>query len=311
MSESQNGNVAAPADQPSHRGSLRAASAVLGFTIGLFAGMSETPVIGVLISGALGLISGTLVAWLRPSEKPQREGEAAPKLPLEWTQISAAVIPLCLAAILGGLLGVELRSAPVRRMLWAERLVSMDPETLQKQGKSISSDKRVKLLLLQRSLDKFGVSIGDNNAVVNGFINDLSSASGGKKALETTGEQLVPVRVYMRRSKEAIEMVRDNLESLGDAAREIESVIQQSSISDPDRLKKLRYVRRFLEDLPRKEELTHVAVDGKDIDRMLYQLEQPELDVVLKHVRSFASASPSTESKESTTGFQSRFTFAP
>ncbi|MBC3872076.1 hypothetical protein [Undibacterium flavidum] len=147
------------------------ASCILGFTAGLFAGMSESPVGLTLVAGIFGLIGGGGMYSLLSKGSPLKQSEEKPPGNNEvWMLLQSAALAtslFCIFSILGVSIGIALREGWIlpKSSSHVSKLIPIAEE-----GGHLLRRQQLKLLILQTELVSLGVSNEENNHFVRSFI---------------------------------------------------------------------------------------------------------------------------------------------
>jgi hypothetical protein len=151
-----------PENKKQHTWELLVAVSVLGFTMGLYTGWSSSPVVGSLITGVFGLLSGGVLAMFA-FKTDKADGDAKP--PVNGTAlrgISLALTLVCLASVVGTVFGINVRNSNLA--LFVGKQDKLTP--LASSSPDLPPALIAKLVILQRSLDNFGYSRRENNALL-------------------------------------------------------------------------------------------------------------------------------------------------
>lgn len=132
----------------------------LGFTMGLYTGWSSSPVVGTLITGVFGLLSGGLLAVFA---FPGAKKEGIEHTPLALGAVSGSLILICIASIFGTILGINVRNGNVVSVFSSEEpLISVQTDHAELPPALVA-----KLVLLQQSFEGMGLSRKENNSLLN------------------------------------------------------------------------------------------------------------------------------------------------
>jgi hypothetical protein len=270
------------------------AFAVLGLSIGLFVGMSESPV-GATVVGALFTLvgSGGLLSM------------AVRRVRLrQFRQAAISVIGLCLFTIVGAFLGIGLREGfllhPVS--LWKqETLLDLRPYVTQ-----VPRPQLLQLVLLQTELSNLRVSPAENNKIVNAFVQAV--AKEGSE--EGVGQSRVrEIRQHMRELQASSRL----------AHRAADHIVRELGDDEPeDDEPRKGAPKRPAETVPAlKEKIGRAELALKDVDRLLKEVNrsatdlyeavqlsiQPELAIVLDTIVRYKGAKHTAAEGKDVSGF--------
>lgn len=147
------------------------ASCLVGFTAGLFAGMSESPVGTALVGGIFGLLGGGgIYGLLTRAWKDQGSSSSTSEREDPWEMLSPVALAtslFCIFAIVGVALGIGLREGWIVPQP-ENRTATLIP--IAQDGKDLLPRQQLKLLILQSELASLGVPVEANNHFVRSFI---------------------------------------------------------------------------------------------------------------------------------------------
>lgn len=147
------------------------ASCLLGFTAGLFAGMSESPVGTALVAGIFGLIGGggmySLLSKGSRQQQPSEDKSDSYEAQAMLQPAALATSLFCIFSMIGVATGIALRQGlifPESSHTYSKLIPIAD------EGKHLLRRQQLKLLILQSELASLGVSNEANNHFVKSFI---------------------------------------------------------------------------------------------------------------------------------------------
>lgn len=291
MPKKARGGKAKPSPVPSSKGGAAVvvlSFAVLGFTLGILAGMSRAPVVGTLITGFLGIVTGAAIPILT------RKGGTATLATTSFAGLGLSIISLCVGSVSGAFTGIG-----VREGRWDSDFVPL--VNISQHAGDLPAAMISKLALVQRSLQERGVRNKDNNVIVNQFLNTKKSESDiidlGGPPVETAAvlastKDFQTLRSYVRGTGHVIGDFKAFAEVTDRVQSRLETLLGQLTPSDPterDRLKtfaeEVEIARRDLQVLsvavPSPKFVDGVIERSAECDGILSRLVQPELDVIL------------------------------
>ncbi len=142
------------------------AFAVFGLTVGLYAGWSQSPVVGPLLSGLLGLVAGGAITILTG----QRKEGAKDLSPEQLRTVSTGIIVLCALSVTGTVFGACVRVVAIK-------YATSDSPSLMSIARvpDIPPEFATRLLLVQHALSSHGVNPEDNDAVITAYLDKYKS----------------------------------------------------------------------------------------------------------------------------------------
>jgi hypothetical protein len=239
----------------------------LGLTVGLFAGMSESPIATTLIAGIFGLLGGGGALglalqsfWPKPDKKPD-------PLPVSVASIKGTAIALCAlcgASIIGVFTGIAMRHGDLDVFGNDDDLISIVRET-----SGMNADQQVQLVLLQTQLALLDLPASDNNALVRSL---SGQDAADRKSLSRNSVELIKVKIEDARS--ALAALTDAI-TIKEAASTRSKL--QSEISD--------------EDLATAFEKLAVA-EGvvSDIEKEIGEASLPQVSAIMERISKFLEA---------------------
>lgn len=156
----------------------------LGFTVGLFAGMSESPVGAALVGAMFGLLgSGGILSLVGKIDEKKVVGRAV--------AVALCTTCFCLTVIGGVFLGIEIRNGDIPGVTEpappARELAELDAAALQ----DLSAERAADLLVLQRELERVGVTPRENDAVVGRVLARIKEGKESKGMSANDAAELV------------------------------------------------------------------------------------------------------------------------
>ena len=257
---------------------------VLGFSTGVFVGLSESPVVGTLLTGVLSLFAGGLLAVF--ALKKDSVSLTAENL----NGLAISIICFCLLCLAGSVVGIWMRKA-VLPALFTKAEAKPPLADLKVVGKGVPHDKLVRLLMIQATLKNLGVGEAENNLVIEGLLDSMKSNT--TSLAFGSGGQVDRLHQYIRLSRSLAEaqLLEGGGRDLWETRDEIEAVVKEYKITDAKRVARLNKVDAFMK---RKRALDSgllqlVRRDANEAEVALFELRQPELDVIIEHVTTYGS----------------------
>lgn len=247
---------------------------VLGFTTGIYVGLSDSPVVGGFVGGVLSLITGGALTFLIGKDN-------APSLSAKHvTALSKCIIAYCILSLTGSCLGIVLRE-DIFGFLKPAKPASVELTRLSPDPGAIPRDVYVKIALLQQLLKQHRIDNTENNAIVQLFLD--GAKDGNEVRTLTNSERLESINTFLWMTRN-IAYYNMRLRSwLHSADAEFAALIesQKESKDYAQRKESLSILRQLISELP--------DIQLKDSDAALkdfYAVRQPHLDVLLDKLLS-------------------------
>lgn len=191
----------------------------VGFTAGIFAGMSESPVGTALIAGIFGLIGGggiwgVLKAAQHPPAPAKTEETTPTSVSIDWENIRIACLGttlLCVGMLAGAVAGIGLREGWLLPQSAARVGAAQDGGALLdifSEGATLRRSQQLKLVVFQAELKRAGVGTKENNQFVRGFIKAASQLQEPKSVPE---RELAQLRLQSKNVQQALSQALDAL----------------------------------------------------------------------------------------------------
>lgn len=248
--------------------------AVLGFTTGLYIGLSESPVVGGFVGGVLSLVTGGAVTFFTGKDDKR-------VLPVRHLKaLSKCIILFCFLSLLGSFIGIGLRE-DFLGLFQSAKQSPVELVRLDRSLKDISSDLGIKIGLLQQLLKQQGIDNAENNRIVQVFID--GAALGKDVQTLTNQERLSSIGDYLRKTRMMFHH-SDRLRSWHTAVGDELSALNEAQQDSKDYKRRKEYLQNLgsiVADLP--------YMDSNEADAVLknyYMVRQPHLDVLLDRLIS-------------------------
>jgi hypothetical protein len=142
---------------------------VFGFTMGLFTGWSRAPVVGSLLSGTIGLVSGVVLAMLGTKGETNLTNRTAYLVVNNLGSISRGITILCLSTVAGTVLGINVRNGYIPILIHSqEPLIPITTKYA-----ILPPGITAKLVVLQHAMDSIGHERSENNLVIDRYAKAL------------------------------------------------------------------------------------------------------------------------------------------
>ena len=142
---------------------------VFGFTIGLFTGWSRTPVVGSLVSGMIGMVSGGILAVFATKGEGKTTSHAIEFLFTNLIPIALGINIVCVSTVFGTIVGINMRLGNIPILIRSPE--SLTP--ISTVHKELPAGILAKLVMLQIVMDKADHDRSENNALIARYAQSL------------------------------------------------------------------------------------------------------------------------------------------
>ena len=271
---------------------------VLGFTLGLYVGWSQSPVVGSVVTGLFSLITGGALTFF------VGKADKFTVTPALLALIAKAITSLCIFSIIGTVVGIIVRDGYI-----VTAFSTPKPEqellAITEHSDKLPREKLVKLTILQQMLSTLNVPIPDNNKIILGFIDSINPT--GTKYAVTMNLQLEKVVAVLRDFETVDALVKelysvsrlsggnlpDRISNDAEAIKTITSLINEMQLDDDKRTALHSSVGTLLDsnntEVQIAERLAVVkSLDFDDIPKArdyIYSMAQPDLDSLIDFIK--------------------------